>query len=156
VLPRPEDLKKLQESKSLIVSVRGGTTTNTYSTATKSSTPRRVPVPVRPHQRYGRRGRGGTVATARSKPTVSYDEPKHTVLTKTVSLLKRQDDIGDISGNFGDTESGHSPVKMEHSDSDGNIVVSMTLPGGAPASALLVKEPNNKDLMLHNFAQPTT
>ena len=52
VLPRPEDLQRLKEHKALVIDVPDKKSLNMQK--------RRGPVPVRPHQRYGRaRGRRG-------------------------------------------------------------------------------------------------
>ncbi|KAG0725829.1 Zinc finger protein 208 [Chionoecetes opilio] len=135
VLPRPEDLKKLQESKSLIVSVKGPGEGD--SMGARSPRARRVPVPVRPHQRYGRRGRGG----ARGRPPSLPKEDLSENVARSISLMKREHPDDSILL----AEADGSPdldlcIKMEDIDHE-SIVVDMTLPGGSPASAVLVKGP---------------
>ena len=139
VLPRPEDLKKLQESKSLIVSVKGPGDSD--GLGSRSPRARRVPVPVRPHQRYGRRGRGGTRGRPPSLPRADYSDS----VAKSISLMKKEASNDSILL----AEAAGSPdldlcIKMEDPASEG-IVVDMTLPGGSPASAVLVKGPPEDD-----------
>ncbi|KAK8382304.1 hypothetical protein O3P69_015324 [Scylla paramamosain] len=135
VLPRPEDLKKLQESKSLIVSVKGSGDGD--GMGSRSPRTRRVPVPVRPHQRYGRRGRGGARGRPPSLPRT--DQSDNSV--KSISLMKKEapDDsilLAEATGN----PDLDLCIKMEDPATEG-IVVDMTHPGGSPASAVLVKGP---------------
>ncbi|KAG7157414.1 Zinc finger protein 91-like 1, partial [Homarus americanus] len=153
VLPRPEDLKKLRESKSLILSIKGSGDSDAYGS--KSSRARKVPVPVRPHQRYGRRGRGG----GRGRPpSVSRAEVKvdKEQIAKTVSLLKKE--VPGDSILLAETSGDHHLdgfIKLEDSTSEG-IVVDMTLPGGSPASAVLVKgPPEDEEFILSNIDPPT-
>ncbi|XP_068202334.1 zinc finger protein Xfin-like [Palaemon carinicauda] len=154
VLPRPEDLKRLQDSKSLILSVKGSGDANSDFNGLKGQRTRRVPVPVRPHQRFGRRGRGGN----RGRPPNIIKEMKETNFqndtNRSISLLKK--DIHNavflaempVENHFG------ACVKLEDTDGEG-IVVDMTLPGGSPASAVLVKgPPEDDDFALPEFSVP--
>nr|XP_045593858.1 zinc finger protein Xfin-like isoform X2 [Procambarus clarkii] len=139
VLPRPEDLKKLKESKSLIVSVKGSGDSDFYGS--KSPRTRKIPVPVRPHQRYGRRGRGG--GRGRTLPLSRIDvRDDNEQFAKTMSLLKKE--VAGDSILLAETSADHHldgcSIKLEDSGSEG-ILVDMTLPGGSPASAVLVKGP---------------
>ncbi|KAK4305777.1 hypothetical protein Pmani_022346 [Petrolisthes manimaculis] len=136
VLPRPEDLKKLQESKSFTLSVKGSGDSEGYGQ--RGQRTRKVPVPVRPHQRYGRRSRG--VGRSRLLSQIArVDQTK--LIISSISHLKKEESIGsDHSSLMGDEGSILGNIKLEADDSEG-IVVDMTLPGGSPASAVLVKGP---------------
>ncbi|KAK3877816.1 hypothetical protein Pcinc_017506 [Petrolisthes cinctipes] len=136
VLPRPEDLKKLQESKSFTLSVKGSGDNEGYGQ--RGQRTRKVPVPVRPHQRYGRRGRGvGRGRFLSHGGRVDQTE----LMISSISHLKKEEPIGsDNSSLMGDEGSILGNIKLEADDSEG-IVVDMTLPGGSPASAVLVKGP---------------
>nr|XP_053657397.1 uncharacterized protein LOC128706520 [Cherax quadricarinatus] len=152
VLPRPEDLKKLKESKSLIVSVKGSGDSDLYGS--KSPRTRKIPVPVRPHQRYGRRGRG----VGRGRPSsVSRidDREDNDQIAKTISLLKKEAPGDSIL--LAETSGDHhldGCIKLEDSGSEG-IVVDMTLPGGSPASAVLVKGPPEDEEYILPDLDPT-
>ncbi|XP_050688675.1 zinc finger protein 729-like isoform X2 [Eriocheir sinensis] len=148
VLPRPEDLKKLQENKSLIVSVKGPGDGD--GAGSRSPRARRVPVPVRPHQRYGRRGRGG----ARGRPPSAARAEQSDGGSKDAAFTKKegQDDSILLA------EAAGSPdldlcIKMEDQASEG-IVVDMTLPGGSPASAVLVKGPPEDEEFILPHKEP--
>lgn len=156
VLPRPEDLKKLQDSKSLVFSVKGSGDFGQDAHGLKSPRARRVPVPVRPHQRYGRRGRG----VGRGRPSsISRIEMKEqgtlTSPTKTVSLLKK--DIQEDSILLAETSMDQhldGCIKLEDTSNEG-IVLDMTLPGGSPASAVLVKgPPEDEEFILPDVIVP--
>lgn len=150
VLPRPEDLKKLQESKSLIVSVKGSGDSDIYGS--RSHRTRKVPVPVRPHQRYARRGRGGRGRPPSVPRADSKEDNEHS--NKSVSLLKKKISSGPIM--FAETSNDNNfdvCIKLEDSASEG-IVVDMTLPGGSPASAVLVKGPPEEEYILPDLEPP--
>lgn len=151
VLPRPEDLKKLQESKSFTLSVKGSGDSDGYGQ--RGQRTRKVPVPVRPHQRYGRRGRGvgrGRVVSHGGR----VEQTENTDIS--ISHLKREESIvSDNSGLMRDDRSILGNIKLEAEDSEG-IVVDMTLPGGSPASAVLVKgPPEDEEYILPHSAPPT-
>ncbi|XP_071515684.1 uncharacterized protein [Panulirus ornatus] len=152
VLPRPEDLKKLQESKSLIFSVKGSGDSDIYGS--RNHRTRKVPVPVRPHQRYARRGRGGR-GRPPSIPRADIKEDNEQS-NKTVSLLKKKASAGPLM--FSETSNDNNfdvCIKLEDSASEG-IVVDMTLPGGSPASAVLVKGPPEEEYILPDLEPPIT
>ncbi|XP_076033526.1 uncharacterized protein LOC143020721 [Oratosquilla oratoria] len=142
VLPRPEDLKKLQESKSLILS----------PSRSSHGTARRVPVPVRPHHGYGRRGRGAF--RGRTSHTLSAE---HSSSTRPLSILKKENNSEGNSMVSVLTDQG-KPIKQEWdqtlTDSKGNIVVGMTLPSGDPVSALLMNEQSELQSEAPDFIGP--
>ena len=156
VLPRPEDLKRLQDNKSLIFSVKGaGDPVNDFSGA-KNQRPRKVPVPVRPHQRFGKRTRG--VSRGRLQNIVKETKEIHfqTEASKSISLLKRDLNNSILLSEIPQENSFSNCVKLEGPDNEG-IVVDMTLPGGSPASAVLVKGPPENDeeeYILPHFIPP--
>lgn len=148
VLPRPEDLKKLQESKSLIVSVKGPGDGD--GSGSRSPRARRVPVPVRPHQRYGRRGRGGTRGRP---PSVSRVEQSDSVSKDAASTRKEGQDDSILLAEVAGSPDLDLCIKMEDSGNEG-IVVDMTLPGGSPASAVLVKGPPEDEEFILPHKEP--
>ena len=131
VLPRPEDLKKLYENKALVLGVPG-TSNSSESSNTQVNQGRKVPVPIRPHQRYGRRGRGKVKSTLPIRSQLNNQS--------SVSLLNKD------SNNSNESSAEIEDPKLKESNvGDGNIVVDMMLPGGDSTSVVLLPDDPNED-----------
>ena len=140
VLPRPEDIKKLYENKSLLLSVKGNTSSPLNRPLLNQG--RKVPVPVRPHQKYSRRrGRG--------KSSLIHNKflNKTAVDTSTVSILDKNF-INSENNNCDTSLTDEQQEKLKMKTGDGNkIVVDMLLPDGGPTSMVLMPNSNYDDTL---------